>query len=104
MIFVITGDDHPPAAMPAALGWDTLVVEQPHLFGGPAHMQRHRHGNRSPFPPAFMIGGPREQMGGTYNPLVYPTVPLSMVHSFLHCSSHTRNHEKSAVRLLEVDH
>nr|XP_036576395.1 E3 ubiquitin-protein ligase huwe1 [Colletotrichum truncatum]KAF6783133.1 E3 ubiquitin-protein ligase huwe1 [Colletotrichum truncatum] len=53
--------DHPPPNLPAALGWDTLVVEP---FGGhPHHVHRHRHGHRSPFPPGFMVGGGRDPLG-----------------------------------------
>ncbi|EON99369.1 putative e3 ubiquitin-protein ligase ptr1 + rna transporter 1 protein [Phaeoacremonium minimum UCRPA7] len=52
-------DDIPPPSMPAGLGWDTLVVE-------PGFPHRHRHGGmRSPFPVApFMLGGPRDPLGG----------------------------------------
>ncbi|KAF6829938.1 E3 ubiquitin-protein ligase huwe1 [Colletotrichum plurivorum] len=56
--------DHPPPNLPTALGWDTLVVEP---FGGGHHhhhVHRHRHGgNRSPFPPGFMVGGGRDPLG-----------------------------------------
>ncbi|TEA13757.1 E3 ubiquitin-protein ligase TOM1-like [Colletotrichum sidae] len=52
--------DHPPPNLPAALGWDALVVEP---FGGHGAHGRHRHGHRSPFPPGFMVGGGRDALG-----------------------------------------
>ncbi|KAF9878931.1 ubiquitin-protein ligase [Colletotrichum karsti] len=52
--------DHQPPVLPAALGWDTLVVEP---FGGHHHAHRHRHGHRSPFPPGFMVGSGRDPLG-----------------------------------------
>jgi hypothetical protein len=46
--------------MPAGLGWDTLIVDH----------GRHRASGvmRSPFPAPFMIGGPRDALGGTFAP------------------------------------
>jgi E3 ubiquitin-protein ligase HUWE1 len=59
------GDGHPPANVPA-LGWDTLVVEHPHM-GNHGHIHRHYHGNRSPFPPGFLVSGHRDPLGGMSN-------------------------------------
>ncbi len=55
-------DEQPPQNMPAGLGWDTLVVEQPQPGG---HRTRHR-GIRSPFP-SFMFGGTRDPLSGMFS-------------------------------------